>query len=196
MATNNQTARREETVPGAAGGTTAGEGAKAKDTLTPVLNNLGPRGIPLPAVIKAGADEKSAPVVVQAASLLMLPSGLSFVRTPEWERAKQLDNVRLLLNERIRGTTAEEWREMPIGQKVLVEMAPVDARNPLGKLEEAKAIDYLADIKDPTVLGFLAEMETRPRVVRAIKAQKETIETKGVKAGEDAGERDTAIGLE
>ncbi len=188
MATTTQTARKEESPAGAE--------PKAKDTLTPVLNNLGPRGIPLPAVIKAGADEKTAPVIVQAASLLLLPSGLSFVKTSEWERAKQLDNVRVLLNERIRGTKAEEWREMPIGQKVLVESAPVAARNPLGTLDEAKAIDYLADIKDPTVLGFLAEMETRPKVVRAIKAQKETIETKGIKALEEPRDSDTAIGLE
>lgn len=163
--------------------------------LVPILNNMGPMGIPLPAIMvedpTGKKDGKGNPrmITVSTSAMLHLPHGLSYQDPVEWERAEVQENVKLQLATRIRGTKAEEWRDVPKGQRHLVRLDPVDAKSPLGKLPEKDAIDFLADVTDPAVLGQLIETEARPLVLRAIRAQKETIEKKGVGALGDVEDR-------
>ena len=165
--------------------------AEDRPVLVPILNNLGPMGIPLPAVTKPNPDGKGLPLIVEGASTLILPHGMSFVKATDLERAKRQDNFRLHFKQKIRGSKAEEWKDIAVGSKVLVEHPAVDAASPLGKLPEPEAIEFLADVVDPAVLGMLADVEKRPTVIRAILAQKKVIEEKGVKALEDVPDRVT-----
>lgn len=162
--------------------------ASKKPTLTPVLNRMGPRGIPLLAVTKAATDDAPAEVVHEA-TLITLPSGLSFVPTPEWTRAKQHKNLAIALKQRIRGTRAPEWAGFAVGQNVLVEFPPVDAADPLGKMSETEAIEYLDDIIDASVLRQLERLEKRDKVIIAMRDRRKTIETQGVSALDDQPDR-------
>lgn len=154
-------------------------------TLTPIKNNMGPRGVPLGAVTKPVGDGKD-PVIVESASLLHLPIGLSYVKTGDLDRAKKQTNFAAAFTQRIRGSKAEEWLQFPVGSPVLEEMAPVDASNPLGAMSEDAALRFIGDIKDPNTLGMLADRDKRDAVIRALREQKKQIETKGVAAVEDS----------
>lgn len=162
-------------------------------TLTPIQNNMGPRGIPLPAVVQPADKEGEPPKTLEPADLLMLPIGVSYVPTEKWARAKKQKNIEIVLRARIRGTKAPEWQTVPVGQKILVELPPVDAMNPLGAMDDAEAIDFLEGIKDAHVLGALLDLEQRDRVILAIRDRKDGIEKKGIRAVEEASMKDRAV---
>jgi hypothetical protein len=153
----------------------------------PVLNNMGPRGIPIPPLTKTNDDGKEE--IVDPGTTIVLPQGVSFVPASQWARAKKQKNLGIALKTKIRGTAADEWRTMPIGQPILVEMAAVDAEDPLGAMSEPEAIEFLGDVKSPAVLGELLALEKRPRIQREIKDRKTAIETKGIRAVEERADR-------
>ena len=136
-----------------------------KTTAVLVLNNReAAHGIQL-------AGEKGAGGVIRPGPLLQLVPGWNIVDAVQWEAAKKNSMVQVYMRERIAASKAPEQNPECVGKRMLVEGPVVDPSDPLGGMEQEKAVEIVGEIFVVKRLRHLLETEKRPVVAQALRDQ-------------------------
>ena len=153
--------------PAAMGGSVSGKVEKPKQ-LIPVLVNRESK-----ICINLGNDARGN---FSPSSMLFLVSGLNFVEREKWEKALKNKVVKDYCKTKIPKASAPEESPERAGKFILEHFMPCDADNPLKNLTEDKGLEYIAETLNIPTLKTLESQESRPTLLRAIRAHIKEIE--------------------
>jgi hypothetical protein len=115
--------------------------------------------------------------------LLSLIPGVNFISAEDLVKARENAIFAGHFTTKIAPSPAPEATPDRVGHFALVEMAgAIDKTNPLSSVaDEEKAVDIVGEMGDARMIRQALDVETRPRVVAALKAQLKAIESPVVK---------------